>query len=1060
MFLWLLLIKKNVICGFEIDQVAGICSMESEMTIRSSIVYACLSVISISISTEMTRAEEFITLTENTHYILPTNRSLWQNGSCTINSENNSSLQVSGEEGSGKFIGHGTAVLENLGGVYIHHSTNTWSDLAGGKNDATGYGYGGVFSARTEQGDSVCFNNNGFVTIKNIVYDCSDWGDTHTLSAVYGGAVYAPEGGSVQFCGNGMVELAALGSRSVHDSNYCYKDFYGYGGAVYAPLLTISDTVSTVHITGCYINQGVCTDVEGYGQGGSVYVDVLQLNNNKSNILFDGNYVHVANNAAGGALCLTETGTIKDNLLHVQFSGNEVTAAPDRKFGLLEDSVEEECRAVGGAISVDDGASLTFSGNVGNVTFAANKATADYTNVTNQGEGSEHWDDSAFALGGAVYLGTGAQLVIENNGQAGVTEYGNVNFSNNGVYGKGTNAASAWGGAVYMASSSSLVVQGNSGAVSFSGNTAIKGAGIYAEQGSLVSLADNANGVSFSHNAATDCGGAVYAAGSLFVSGNDSVLFEGNSADKGGAVYAVGAVEINHNGAVYFKDNEAASGSALYAETGARVNIIGNDSLSFSSANSVNANTLVYLRADAELNLCDNDRVSFAAETNSSLLYGEPGGTVNISRNAAVDISNCETISGGVFQLSGSLCIDDNTGAVSLSDNAALTVSGGVICLEGSGSSLSLSGNRGVIRINNNYAGKSGAFVYAGDTGSSVRICDNADVAVSGNAARDGAGAIDTAGSLHIRNNSGKVIFGNNSVYDDASNTMVLKSIRAGQSCFSAADGGSLEFRDAVSIGGSLELNADYNNSEQRGEIVFTGQYVEQYALLYADNNVAQDVSRHSVVEGDISLLNGTLKVADYAVLQGESLSVQSGENALLVLSGGGRISVSESVLFGDDTMLQSGADEGAALQPGLTAASPEALIRATPVCGMLDCPELTLADGSSYSLYGGILDLSGALLRFAEGALINLSGINTPVQVGEDNILLLFSGVSEFEVSNVTLNFYGQSYGDECLVFDAEESVVYLRVAAIPEPTSAMLSLAGITLLMMRRRRRENLFI
>lgn len=1025
------------------------------MTVRGPIVYACLSVVCISMSAEMTQAEEIITLTENTHYVLPTNRSLWQNGSCTINSENKSTLEVSGDVGSGKFIGNGTAVLENLGGVYVHHSINTWSDLAGDKNDATGYGYGGVFSARTEQSDSVCFNNNGFVTIKNIVYDCSDWGSNSTLSAVYGGAVYAPEGGSVQFCGNGMVELSALGSRSVHDSNYCYKDFYGYGGAVYAPLLTISDTASMVNITGCHISQGVCTDVEGYGKGGSIYVDKLQLNNNKSNILFDGNDIHVANHAAGGALYLTETGTIKDNQLHISFNGNEVTAAPDRKFGLLEDSVDEECRAVGGAICVDDGASLTFSGNVGNVNFEGNTATADYTNVTNQGEGAEHWDDAAVALGGAVYLGTGARLVIENNGQEGMPEYGNVNFSNNGVDGKGTNAATAWGGAVYMASSSSLIVQENSGAVSFSGNSAEKGAGIYAEQGSVVSLASNANGVKFLRNTATDCGGAIYAVGSLSVSGNDSVLFEGNRADdKGGAVYAVGTVEINHNGAVHFKDNEAASGSALYAESWARVNIIGNDSLSFSSANSVNANTLVYLRADAELNLCDNDRVSFAAETNSSLLYGEAGGTVNISRNAAVDISNCETISGGVFQLSGSLCIDGNTGAVSLSDNAALTTSGGVICLEGNSSSLSLSGNKGDIRIHNNYVGKSGAFVYAGDTGSSVYICDNADVSVSGNAARDGAGAIDTAGSLHIRNNSGKVVFGNNSVYDDASNTVVLKSIRAGQSCFSAADGGSLEFRDAVSIGGSLELNADYNNSEQRGEIVFTGQYTEQYALSYADNNVVEDASRHSVVEGDISLLNGALKVTDHAVLQGESLSVQSGENALLVLSGGGRLNVSESVVFGDDTMLQSGTEEVAAVQPVSAVASLDELIRETPVCGLLDCPELTLASGSSYSLYGGIWDLDGAMLRFSDGALINLFGTNTPVQVGDDSILLLFSGVAGFEANNVTLTFHGQTYGDECLVFNAEESVVYLRGATIPEPTMATLSLMALVALVSRRRR------
>lgn len=346
--------------------------------------------------------------------------------------------------------------------------------------------------------------------------------------------------------------------------------------------------------------------------------------------------------------------------------------------------------------------------------------------------------------------------------------------------------------------------------------------------------------------------------------------------------------------------------------------------------------------------------------------------------------------------------------------------------------------------------------MYAEDAGSSVYICNNADVSVLGNAARDGAGAIDMAGTLHIRNNSGKVIFGNNSVYHEASNTTVLKSICAGESRFSAAAGGSLEFRDAIRIAGALELNADYNNSEQRGEIIFTGKYIGEYASLYKNNNVAEEDSRHSIVEGDISLLNGTLKVSDQAVLQGDSLSVKPGENAQVVLSGGGRLSVEEAVFFGDDTMLQSGMGEDAVLQPGAVAASLDALIRETPVCGILDCPELTLASGSSYSLSGGILDLDGALLRFSQGALIELIGTNSPVQVGDEHLLLLFSGVAGFETDNVALTFNGRTYGDEHLVFDAGESVVYLRAAAVPEPTSAALSLAGITLLMMRRRRKE----
>lgn len=976
-----------------------------------------------------TAGGETVLLNEDTEYVLPTNRSIWYNGSYTFRSENESTLIVTGGDGSGKFVGNGTALLENFGMVYIRDARNTWADTGGGNKDFTGYGRGGVFAAKLESNAEVQFINNANVYFDSITYDCSDWGANSTLSAVYGGAIYAESGGKVLFEGNGYVSLNSTGICNIQDTNYSYKDFYGYGGAVYAPLLSIISTKSDVDIKDCYIRQGVCTDAEGYGMGGAVYAENLQMTHNGSNITFSQNEIDVANDARGGAVYLTGTGEIQDNELHVHFSGNSVTAAPDQNYGKWEDSVSADCLAYGGAVFLKDNAGLTVSGNAGNVHVTGNTATADYTNVTNQGEGSSHMDDSAVAQGGAVYLGSGAKLVIEDNGQDGKTEYGNVNFRDNKVQVFGTSETTAQGGAVYLSAASSFVVQGNSGAVTFAGNSAEEGGGIYAAGGSVVRISDNANGVTFEQNTA-----------SMF----------------GGAVYAAGSVEINDNAFVRFSDNAAYTGSAVYAASQAQVSMSGNGDIQFSS--SVDHNTVVYLNADAVFSVCDNGVVSISAVSDRGVLHAGAGSRTDISGNAGVEIRGCETVNDGVFLLSGTLRMDNNTGTIVLSDNIAAASSGGVITLEGEGASFSLSGNRGDIQIHNNYAGKSGAVVYAAAAGSSVYICDNTNVSVTGNEARSGAAGIDITGNLHIRNNSGNVIFGNNSIYREESNSYVLQSIHAGESSFSAADGGSLEFRDSVSVSGSLELNADYNSTEQDGEIIFTGKYTEEYARLYSQNNVETEKSRLSSVEGNISLHNGSLTVTERAVLQAESFTVETDRDARLVLSAGGTLEVYAPIVFGNDTVLQAGIAE---LEPELWSDAeffvPDlaSLFREMPISGTLDCPELILDSGSTYVLDGGILDLVGGQLTLAEGAVITLSGTNEWVQVGDERILLLFSGVTGLSADGAVLMYDGQQFSDDDLVFNGEENIVYLRTVSVPEPSVPVLTLVGSSLLLLRRRRK-----
>ncbi len=994
----------------------------------------------------------------------------------------------------GEVLHNCAATFRHLGVVSFTFWVNTWG---GDKNDASISALGGAISGGDN--DSFLFQNNGAILFSDIIYDSSEWGANHSNISVHGGAIHTYAGHSerVEFSHNASVTLQYISIVNIHDTNYCYKDLTALGGAIYTNNLQISDTTNSVSLYNNRIHQGVCTDVEGVGKGGAAYIiNSLDISANQRNVVLDSNSILVANTAEGGALYLTEnsSGKISDNLQHIQFGQNKVQAATDVDFNFAEDSLAATCEARGGAIYI--GSQLLIERNKGNITIESNSATADYSKVLENGRSDEHDNDPAYALGGAIFLANGAHLGINYNGTEGNAAMGHVTFSGNKVYTYGTSGGKAQGGAVFLSSDAELSISNNTGDVYFTFNKATDGGAIYFSANSKGSISNNGK-VSFEKNSAT-YGAGVFAAGYTDLSHNEHVTFQNNIAtaygagvfatdyinlsfnehvtfqnniatEYGAGIYTTSQVLINGNGSVLFSGNEAQTGSAIYATSGSLVDIYSNNGEVKFTNNELStgdpSSGAIHLCNDATLKLRDNAAVIFeSGEFRRTVLYGDSGSSTYICGNKTVTISE-QTAMQTIIQTAGALYLHDTAEAVELINNGSLDAYGGVFALKGSSALLSVCGNSGSITAKGNYVSRAGGVIHA-DEGSRILICDNADVTITDNSSWFGAAAIDSDGSIHIRNNAGRVIFGNNSVYDEESKSTTLCSLRADNAQFSAATGYSIEFRDSINIFSEdkeapiLVLNADYTDSsgtthKQGGDIIFTGA-----DTINADESINAEASRHSKINGDTTLHNGRLIVTQQAMLEGYTLSTTEHSGASVVLSQGGYLNQS-AVNIATGTTLQAGDADTAILlaDSPMLVESLQQLVENTTVCGYFGGSSLNLQNGSTYAMYGGILDLYGGRLTLGAGTgAITLCSTLAPTLIGDEYILLLFTGVNNLIFSegseDIRFIYNGREYGAEQLAYAANERAVYLRNVIIPEPATTTLCFLALAALISRRRR------
>ena len=584
-------------------------------------------------------------------------------------------------------------------------------------------------------------------------------------------------------------------------------------------------------------------------------------------------------------------------------------------------------------------------------------------------------------------------------------------------------------------------------------------------------------------------GGAICADnGDVTISNNGNVSFSGNSSSfsspddyysspdycyssSGGAICAgYGDVTISHNGDVSFSGNSSSSpdysrGGAICADSG-DVTISNNSDISFSD-NSSSSSFIAYggaIYADGgDVTISNNSDVSFSGNSSYSDNSSSPGGAifasygdVTISHNGDVSFSGNSSYSDSYYSHGGAICAD--SGDVTISQNGNVSFSG-----------------------NSSYS-------YDYSYGGAISACRG--LTIQGNDS--------VLFEKNYENNNGvyrlrSIYSGNTLDYSDGTQDMTL----------SAKTGGNITFYDSVYSSGATYFNSDYtdadgNTQSADGDVIFSGKYAEQHLneILAANNEnrtaTAKEIlnSQTSTFGGTIYLQNGSLQIVDGAVLKvnGNTVSIEEGSNATLAVSDAELVATNATIEVGASATLQLSngasvtADEiniaaGATLAIGdiaVTTSAIDSMVAAYRISSLnVINGDLTFAAGSTLVTDGsGISMTEGSVLTFnatSKGEKINLV-FTLGTEYGEDGLVQLFSNVDivkflmdgkEVDTSTTLLAsdfFTGASINDSTtLHYDSANKVVYLQGVsnAVPEPTTATLSLLALAALAMRRRRK-----
>ena len=555
-------------------------------------------------------------------------------------------------------------------------------------------------------------------------------------------------------------------------------------------------------------------------------------------------------------------------------------------------------------------------------------------------------------------------------------------------------------------------------------------------------------------------GGAIHVndGGTLIIShvndnqaGTTDVLFENN-------------VVLGYDGYVF--------GAAIYAGEGSTVEISYNGDVSF-SGNSATAPTSSYestaytssfggaIYAGGNVSISNNGNVSFSANSASASSYfgtRSPGGAIHAEGN--VSISN-----NGDVSFSGNSAVSSNPGSYHIT----CTPYGGAILAWGAVTisnnvDVSFSGNSA--STSDTFNAAFGGAIYAGDT---LTISNNADVSFSGNSASVDSFGDTYGGAIHAMKNLN--IQGNDSVtfeqnYERVGSVYLLRSIyqdgRSGGSMnLSAKTGGHITFYDSV-YGGATALNADYTDAEgntqkAKGDIIFSGKYAKEHLdeILEADGAgrtaTVEEIlnSRTTVINGLTNLYGGRLRVEDGAIYKGEGITAMEGSAATVLVKDATLNHDGFALTFNAGTTLQV---EGESLIVG------DVLMQAQSVLNL---------DGET--TINGALTL-GLGMQLAGNVLTEVQNL----QVGQS--ITLVSGLESLAVQTQNLmrsveyttvmdgyevqasEYFANLAGNTGLVirYDSEGGTVSItQTMAVPEPTTATLSLFALAALAARRRRK-----
>ena len=550
-------------------------------------------------------------------------------------------------------------------------------------------------------------------------------------------------------------------------------------------------------------------------------------------------------------------------------------------------------------------------------------------------ENMEYSVADADSNGGAIYADSIEEdnIVLSNNGC--------VLFKYINVYANSDYRAS--GGAIYGGCSGVITLDYN-GSVIFSGNSAVGssyngicGGAIYGDDSCEISLCNN-NSVEFSGCQASYVGGTVIGGAPKFAYGgaiyggelsvisinnNGSINFSGNSAQQkianmfsnasyGGAIYggSESSIVLSNNNSVQFRGNcSSTGGGAIYGDSGSTITLSNNGNVIFEGNTGGSYSSYggaIYGESDSTINLSNNDSVLFRGNCSSSrggAIYGGADSSIHLSNNRSVKFIE-NTVSSTLITAYGGAIFGDTNSTITLSNN-------GFVIFEGNAASLT---------ANSSSTGLKGGAIY----GHNVTMCNNGNVIFERNTSSLTPSSSSNAygrtiyinGNLSIQNND-SVLFEKNA--EICNGVYRLRSIYAGGSgdviSLSAATGNSIEFRDSVYIqdGSTVNLNADFGDMRQQGDIVFSGKYTEQHlnelledagAGRMATENEILD-SRTTEVNVVTNLYGGRLCVEDGAVYKGAGITAHEGSLATVRLKDAALSHSGHDLIFNSGTSLE-----------------------------------------------------------------------------------------------------------------------------------------------------------
>lgn len=919
----------------------------------------------------------------------------------------------------------------------------------------------------THAADAVNISQGADLAPYSLTYSTEGYISEYTLNLAPGLVVNSAEEtwcGEQLLTGNTVV-LQSTGDFTVKaagSSDSTSRLFGSTEASSYSSGSFTADIAGTFSVSGASAHKGIYTTTTMCG--GAIKGSSISLTGGNISFADNGLYSTRANQSVWGGALGTMTGTnvagpvSVSNAGHISFSGNEVTNTGSTSKSAFD-------LAVGGAIS---GSAVSIDSNTGTITFSNNSAHAKKSNSYDNGR----------VKGGAIF---GTDVSLCNNA-------GLITFSGNSAKAD-NNTQRGFGGAVYAGKT--LTMSRNAAGITFSGNSAGLGGALHAGAGGsssveLVTLANNGQ-ISFASNTAYD-GGAIYLgysnAGELTFSGNDGVLFEGNTAsNSGGAIFSngggtsgtgpLGKIYLNGNkGDVVFRNNQGGKyGGAIRGNSGSDIQVNGNTGLVQFTGNKLSGSSLY-----------------------GGAISADVRSTVSLSNNKKVDISDNSISStglawGGAVSMYwsssyyGDIVINGNTEGVSITGNSASStgtssnVYGGAL----NAKAVDISNNGGLVDISGNKAVSAGTGMAQGAAiwvQDKLNITGNEKVEFRGNVQQNGSETILRGVHMAVKSSTGALNL-------------------------SAAAGGSIAFYDslyAAPNSSSYALTADVNKAytdknghaqAATGTVLFSGKYAEQDLLVVkaAASAAELEASRTSSVAAHMNVHNGTLAVEDGAILRAQGFTINS--QATLSLREGS-VQLPEgglSLRSAEGIATLSGASIAATGLSGTGGSMQNVWVESTgasfEMSGMdmqnvhflasqatLSLSDVSFDAASSFSVGAeGSIVLSNATLKITlpelkpeESVLrVDLSNLfqctvsgNLTVDMDVDSLVAAgYTGVEvDFgsnvneDYSNLTLEVEGNTYTG------SEDNVVDITLPTVPEPATSTLSLLSLAALAFRRRR------